>query len=132
MFRMKKIFAILLLIIYTTASAGFSIKQFYCCGKLKSVSFTFSQGTKEKCSKGNEKDGCCQNKYHTLKVKDNHIAADDFARPAQHFADLHISAPFYQSPDFIVLKQINTANPGNAPPLHYGVPVYIFNCTYRI
>jgi len=129
---MKKAFTILLLIIYTTASSGVSIKQFYCCGKLKSVSFAFKQDVKEKCHKGSEKSGCCENKYHTLKVKDNHIVADDFVGPARYFTDLHLFPSFYQSPVFTLFQQIDTANPGNAPPLHYGVPVYILHCIYRI
>lgn len=130
---MKKVVAILLLIIYTTASFGFSVKQFYCCGKLKSISFAVSRDAKEKCSKGNEKGGCCQNKYLTFKVKDNYVAADNVVNPAKHFAHLYVFTPFYQSPDFSTFRQINTVlNPGNAPPLNYGVQVYILNCTYRM
>ena len=130
---MKKVIAILLLIIYTTATFGFSVKKFYCCGKLKSVSFVLSQNTKSKCKIGNEKDGCCENKYLILKVKDNYIATVGFANSSKLLIDHYIFTPFYQSPDFTIFQQINTVvNPGNASPLHYGVPVYILNCTYRI
>jgi hypothetical protein len=129
---MKKAFAILLLIIYTTASSGISINQFYCCGKLKSVSLGFKQDTKEKCKKWAGKPGCCENKYSTLKVKDNHISADDVAHPVKLFTALHIFTSLYQNPDLIVFQQINTANQGNAPPLSYGVPIYILHCIYRV
>ncbi|MVT42377.1 hypothetical protein GO495_17425 [Chitinophaga oryziterrae] len=129
---MKKASAILLLIIYTTAACGVSIKQFYCCGKLKSVSFAFKEDKKENCHKDREKSGCCENKYHILKVKDNHITTDNVLNPTKYFTDLHIFPSSYQSPVLTVFQQINPANPGNAPPLHYGVPVYILNCIYRI
>ncbi|MBB5635024.1 hypothetical protein HDF26_002249 [Pedobacter cryoconitis] len=131
---MKKVLSILLLLIYTTASFGFSVKQFYCCGQLKSVSFTLKQDLNEKCSKGNEGGGCCKNQFHNLKVKDSHVASDEFGSPAKYFSDLHIPAliTFYQGPSLAILEQISIANPTNAPPLHGGVPIYIFNCIYRI
>lgn len=130
---MKKVIAILLLIIYTTATFGFSIKRFYCCGKLKSVSFVINQNTKANCKIGNEKNGCCENKYLTLKVKDNYIATVGLVNSGKHFIDFFTFTSFYQSPDFTRFQQIKTfVNPGDAPPLHDGVPVYILNCTYRI
>lgn len=132
--RMKKILSIWLLVLYTTASFGFSVKQFYCCGQLKTVSFTLKQDVKETCSKGNEKGGCCKNQFHNLKVKDTHIASDEFGNTAKYFTGLYLPTPviFYQGPVFTIIEQVSIANPTNAPPLHGSVPIYIFNCIYRI
>ncbi|KIO78897.1 hypothetical protein TH53_00885 [Pedobacter lusitanus] len=131
---MKRILSILLLMIYTTASFGFSVKQFYCCGQLKSVSLTLKQAVNEQCSKGNEKDGCCKNQFHNLKVKDSHTVSDEVSSPAKYFTDLHLITfnTFYQGPVLTDVQRIVINNPTNAPPLNHGVPIYIFNCIYRI
>jgi hypothetical protein len=131
---MKKSLSIFLLLLYTTASFGFSVKQFYCCGQLKSVSLSLKEDQSEKCSKGNEKGGCCKSEFHNLKVKDTHIASDNFCNATKYFTDLHLStyANFDYGPALTILEQVSIANPTNAPPSHGGVPIYIFNCIYRI
>ncbi|MEJ7678313.1 MAG: hypothetical protein WKG06_10720 [Segetibacter sp.] len=83
---------------------GFSFKQFYCCGKLKSTTFSLVQQDKNECGKGNEKNGCCDNKYQFFKVKDNHITADEVHSPVKHFVDLHIYTPSFQGISFVSQK----------------------------
>lgn len=128
---MKKISLILLIAIYSLSTLGIGVKQFYCCGKLKSTDITFVQkDSKDKCGKGSM-GGCCQTKFKSLKVKDTHIAADDIGNPVKHFADLHLFTPSFE---LIALanEPINIANPSHAPPTHHGIPVYILNCNFRI
>ncbi len=72
---MKKLALILLIITYSMSTFGVSLKEFYCCGKLKSVSVSLVDTGKAKCSKGGLEDGCCKLKFKTLKVKDNHFAS---------------------------------------------------------
>lgn len=128
---MKKIALILLICIYLLAAVGFTLNEFYCCGKFKSVSVTLLQNIKQKCSKGNEKSGCCDNKYHFYKVKDNHFAGDDVNIPLKHFTELSVFTPSFQLISFASHK-VTFANTTHAPPLHNGVPDYIFNCVFRI
>ncbi len=40
---MKKLAAISLICIYGLATMGFSLKEFYCCGKLKTISVTLAK-----------------------------------------------------------------------------------------
>src|SRR6476646_145851 len=92
---MKKVALILLICIYSLATMGFSINQFYCCGKLRSIALTFSQDTQEKCAKGNEKSGCCQNKYQFFKVSDKHVTSYQISSPVIVNIDLHLfTLPF--------------------------------------
>ena len=129
--QMKRAFAILLLIIYTTASSGVSIRQFYCCGRLKSTTISFGQDAKEKCSKCNGKGRCCENKYHTLKIKDTHIAADSTNTPLKHFTDLHLFIPSFEVIT-LATELMDVANTSHAPPIYHGIPVYLLNCNFRI
>lgn len=128
---MKKAAIILLICVYSLATMGFTLKQFYCCGKLKSITFSLTQQSKDKCSKGNEKGGCCDSKFQFFKVKDNHISADQADFPVKHFVDLHLNTPSFQ--DISLISQKTTiAYKSNAPPLHQGTPVYISNCVFRV
>lgn len=128
---MKKIALILLITVYAVFTLGIGISEFYCCGKLKSISISYVKDAKEKCNKGDDKSGCCKTKHHFFKVKDNHIAAGDISNPAKHFTGLHTFTP---SVEVIVFanQQSFVANSSHAPPLQNGAPIYILNCVYRI
>ncbi len=128
---MKKAALILLICVYSLATMGFSVKQFYCCGKLKSTSISLTKDAEQKCGKGNEKSGCCDNKYQFFKVKDKHITADEVHSPVKHFNDLHLYTPSFQDISFVSQKT-TIAYRSNAPPLRTGVPIFICNCVFRI
>ena len=128
---MKKAALILLICVYSLATMGFSLRQFYCCGKLKSTTFSLALGEQKSCNKGNEKSGCCDNKYQFFKVKDKHISSDEVDSPAKHFVDLHLYTLSFQDISFASQKP-GVAYRSNAPPLHTGVPIYIYNCVFRI
>jgi len=127
---MKKIALILLISAYSLATMGLSLKQFYCCGKLKSVTISLTQDAKN-CSSSNEKKGCCDNKYQFFKVKDHHITADQVSGPVNSFVDLHLYNPSFNGIAFASEKTLISYS-SNAPPLHPGVLLYIYNCVFRI
>jgi hypothetical protein len=129
---MKKFSLILLILIYTSSTFGMVVKEFYCCGKLASVSLSFSTDSKQKSEKKNIETGCCKTKYFSSKVKDTHVQADVIAFSANHFVqlDTHLSSgnffPF-------VSTQVNIIGGINDPPLlHNSTPVYIFIRSIRI
>ena len=128
---MKKITAILLLSLYSLSTLGLSLKSFYCCGDLKSVTVSITQDEKKQCSNGDDKTDCCKTKYQFLKVKDSHVTADLVNTPDLHFFDFHL---IYGSFQAINYSSRNTyiSHLSNAPPLLYSVPDYIFNCVFRI
>lgn len=128
---MKKAALILLICVYSFATMGFSIKQFYCCGKLKSVSVSLSSNEKTKCSKGDNKDGCCKTKYQYFKLNDTHLPTAHVASPISFHTDLCLSYISLQ-PFVMVAKDEDVINGSHAPPLHAGVPIYISNCVFRI
>lgn len=129
---MKKIAAIFLLTVYSLTTLGIGIRQFYCCGKLKSTNITFVQEAKEKCGKSDAMKGCCKTKFHSLKVKDSHVVADGITGFVKHFSELYVATPSFEVKS-VANEPAIVANTSHAPPskLH-GVPIYILNCTYRI
>ncbi len=128
---MKKIAIILLIGVYALATMGFSLREFYCCGKLGSKSVTLITSENKKCSKGNNDDRCCKNKYQYFKVKDNHVSADHINLPAKHFVSLHLCEPSSHDIAFYLRKPAVPYR-SNAPPLHRNIPTYLSNCVFRI
>lgn len=128
---MKKITAILLLSLYSLSTLGLSLKSFYCCGDLKSVTVSITQDEQKQCSNGDDKSDCCKTKYRFFKVKDNHFVADHASSPVKHFVELNLFTSTFQIANY-PSEQICVANKSNAPPLIHGVPDYIFNCVFRI
>jgi hypothetical protein len=110
---------------------GVSLKEFYCCGKLKSVSVSLVNTEKARCNKGGLEDGCCKLKFKTLKVKDNHFASVDFEVPLIHSVELFSYNLSYQ-PLLLPAQEVDVINGSHAPPLHQAVPIYISNCVFRI
>lgn len=129
---MKKFLSILLILIYSTATFGMTVKEFYCCGKLASVSISFNADSKKTCGNKVKSGGCCKTKFHFSKIKDNHQAADALKLPVKHIAHLDIYLPVLNS-DNTSIAQVNTASGVHDPPiLHSSTPVYIFIRVLRI
>ena len=128
---MKKAALILLICIYSLATMGFTMKHFYCCGMLKSVTVLLSKDIKQSCENGNKSNGCCQNEYQFFKVKDSHVAADSINSPVKYFTDLHLYPPSFKTITFAIQKTL-IGDRSNAPPLQSGVSKYIYNCVFRI
>jgi hypothetical protein len=127
----KKITVILLLCIYSFSTLGLSLKSFYCCGNLKSVTVSITQDEQKKCANGDDTSDCCKTKYQYFKVKDNHFAGDHLDCSLKHFVELNLFTSSFQVINYHS-EQINIAHQSNAPPLIHAVPDYIFNCVFRI
>ncbi|HTC00478.1 MAG TPA: hypothetical protein VK705_07330 [Ferruginibacter sp.] len=129
---MKKFSLILLILVYTSSTFGMVVKEFYCCGKLRSVSLSFSTESKQKAEKKTIGTGCCKTKYFSSKVKDNHVQADAIAFDANHFVQLDTHLSSFKLICF-VNPQVNVTSGINDPPLlHSNTPVYIFIRSIRI
>lgn len=127
---MKQLTVIVILALYSASTLGIGVKQFYCCGKLKSVKFTFADDAKEKSEKGNNEGGCCKTEHQYLKVKDSHLAPGDFVTPEKFLVDINF-LPFFNESITINAAHRVTSHSIHASPL-VSRPIYIFNCVYRI
>ena len=131
---MKKVLSILLLLLYAITSFGFGVKQFNCCGQLKSVSFTVNQVNNEKYVKGYEKERCCENQFSNLKIEDTHLLSVQLSSAVKYLTKLFPATfdSYCHSSDFTIIKRVSFAHSTHEPALHGNIPIYIFNCTYRI
>ena len=128
---MKNTALLLLISIYSMSTFGVNLKEFYCCGRLKSVTLTLHEFENRKCNKANDKSGCCKTKLQFYIVNDKHFASDILSTPVKHFtyigafaADLQIRFPEVEQPAI--------ANCNHAPPLHPCVLTYISNRAFLV
>lgn len=128
---MKKIAIILLLGIYAVSTLGVSLKSFYCCGELKSVTVSITQHEQQKCANDDGMSDCCKTRYQFYKVKDNHVGGDVTSSPVLHFIDLHLFPASFGIINY-PSQETDITNLSNAPPLLHTVPDYIFNCVFRV
>jgi len=106
---------------------GVGFKEFYSCGKLKSVLISIEGNSKQQCTK----EGCCKTKYQFFKLDDNHLASADIHLPGKYFTDLHFYTPAYNIISFA--QQTAHTNHSHAPPLYDDdLPLYLSNCVFRI
>lgn len=128
---MKKFTSILLIGVYALATMGFSLKEFYCCGKLRSKSISLIASGNDKFAKGNNNDGCCKDIFQYFKVKDDQIASSNISNPVKHFISLHLYGLLVRDTNFAFQDHV-IAYRSNGPPLYRNVPLYISNCLFRI
>ena len=124
----KRITAILLLLIYTAAVAGVSVSGFYCCGKLRSTTVSpmaFAKSTAKD-------DGCCKHKQAVLKVNDTHEGAGLAKLSAVKSIALHTIPNILVNPVAYHNLTGVISNLFNGPPLRPQIPLYKQYCNYRI
>ncbi len=131
LYLMKKVSLLLLASIYALSIFGYGVKGFYCCGKLKSIVISFDQHIEKKHVVGSDARNCCKTRYQFFKVKDNHVASDNFNAPVNFFIAPKLFYTSHQNVFFALRKNI-IKNHCNAPPLHNGIPIYISDRTFLI
>lgn len=128
---MKKSAVILLILIYSLSSFGVALKEFYCCGQLRSITVTLADVERNDSEKKDKKGGCCNTEFQSFKVKDNHVASGHITTPPVLYSDLHTNFLSFQGV-ILPLDNEKTTDVSYPPPLHPGISIYISNCVFRI
>lgn len=128
---MKRIVLILLISIYTTATFGIGVKQFFCCYQLKSTSIAFAPSIEKKCGMDDKMDNCCKTKYTYCKVKDTHFGKSSFKGLDNNFYIVSVQ-PFVAINQFTEQIFAAVAYNSNPPPLQQAIPIYKLDCSFRI
>jgi hypothetical protein len=127
---MKKLFIIVLMLVYGLSSSGMTISLHYCCGKLDGISFS---GKEEKsCKMGNhvKKSDCCNDKQISASLHSDQQLAAKWVQANKQI----IAAPVHQD--------INTSFKGGivsnnrlargTPEYLPSIPIFLRNCVFRI
>lgn len=129
---MKKLTAIVFLVLYFSTTSGATIQLHYCMNKL--VSWSISSKTNVKCSKcGMGKcihKGCCHDESRTIKA-DNHKASYQYFELARFVFQIEKSISALNK-TLIEFTSVTTYPFCNAPPQINNAPVYLLKSVFRI
>lgn len=128
---MKRIVAILLIVIYALPSLGAGLKNYYCCGKLHAIKISYASNVNCQCDKSGKKDRCCKIEYKSFRVNDTYFAPGNIKIPFRQFSVLPFFSQSYYSITFAYPESI-CSDKCNAPPIHPGVAIYLLNRVFRI
>ena len=132
--RLKRIFTILLAVVYLVVSSGLIMELHHCMGKLagSSVSFFGKQHNDkcDNCGMEDKRSGCCKDEVKLVKIQDSHkqVSADYAAVPP--IAEADISSPFLAF-DILDDNRIIESS-GHHPPAVSQPPHCILHCVFRI
>jgi hypothetical protein len=130
---MKKPLLIFILAAYAASVFGIGVKEFYCCGKFVNSSLQLVSSDNHRCGMDQEeKAGCCKTRVQFHKVTDNHGAASSVSlnEKTDLFAVIP-SLPETETSPAVASAETIGYRP-NAPPPRRQVPIYIFDCIYRL
>ena len=126
---MKKVFALILSLVYLTSSVGATVHLHYCMDKLVNWSLNDEGNKCKKC--GMEKDGnCCkdENKFVKNSLDQSTTSAIQILQaPAidDHISLINVDENY----SFSYIHEYPTSH---APPIKTGVDILVLNCVFRI
>lgn len=130
---MKKLFLILLTLLYTSAISGATFHLHFCGDHLQIISFA-GMGHNECCCGKPEKkaENCCADKLVTIKVKDQHDQNSDQAVPVCSVKDIS-GISLFANTFQIITTETHLANVHPPPEVISAYSsLVILNCVFRI
>ena len=129
MLFMKKLLAIVVLLMYGFSSTGMSISLHYCCGKLKSIDWTVPKH--KSCGDTQNMGGkpCCETKLISSNDNSDQDLSQDVLKPAP--PDL-IEPKIFAETKSLSLNNRQLTVEVFAPPPLLSLPLYISHRVFRI
>ena len=113
------------------STARLAVNKFYCCVKLKSISFSWQSNGKSRCKIAIPEDDCCKNTHTYSKIIDVHAGYDVVSFSKKFFSTSHFNFSFFKF--YTTQTQLaSTTSNINSLPLLSATLIYILNCNYRI
>lgn len=132
---MKKFIISLLTLLYISTSTGATIHMHYCMGELAGWGLGHTESkTCSKCGMENaetKENGCCNDEHTFLKNNTDQKVTESTFREIQ-LVTTALPAFFIPILSFDYTRVTKTNPISHIPPLDHVVPIYIFDCIYRI
>lgn len=117
--------------VYGLSSTGMTLHFHYCCGKLDKIDFNAPTKDNFPLSSRFIQKNCCDSKTIEFKIKSEYKAEVQAAHTLKDFKPcVGFVYPVFEIPLFISYRPLHFS--GVSPPLSASVPLYIFDCVYRI
>lgn len=130
---MKKVFALILMLIYGVTSFGMTLHIHYCCGKPDKISLSskISKTCKFETPGHNTVDSksCCDNKTYEFKIKADQ---ETISQQIPSFELQPVNTFSGYSSRLLYLQKVPVNFLSAGPPFLSFIPLFITNCVYRI
>lgn len=129
---MKKFAVILIAVLYTAITSGFTVNLHYCMGKLASIDMLQTPSDAcNKCGKTDKGSDCCKNELKYCKGTEVHQAAKTLHQDAPLAIDLQLPVNILPVPA-VSFTPAFAAYDHHAPPDGETIPLFLRNCTFLI
>ena len=130
---MKKLIVAIFTVFYLVISSGFTLHFHYCMGKR--AGWSLFRLNKEKCGvcgmhKSNSK-GCCKDEHKTVKFTFDQKVSDNNVIKIQQLPQAATLPVVIEYSSALLQSEYSELN-NLSPPHLRSVPVFIYNCTFRI
>jgi hypothetical protein len=129
----KKFIVVILSLLYIATFSGATMHLHYCMGKMIDWKLT-GDATAEKCpkcgmNKASDK-GCCKDEHKQLKIDDQKLI--DANGSLVHLTSVAVITSWFELSFAYFPSKTEEHTRTNAPFQAQGVPLYIYNCVFRI
>lgn len=129
---MKRFFAILFAVLYTTLTSGFAVNVHYCMGKLASVELQEAPADHcGKCGKPVKGMDCCKDEFKFCKVSESHQAAKALQQDFSPVTNMQLPVRILSVPALLTAGTIVSSRPHDPPDIPSS-PIFLRNCTFLI
>ncbi len=129
--HLRKIFNILLVMLYLIPAIGFSVDLHKCGKKIKIVSVNASH--KSKCPCGtNMPFNCCKDVHLSIKIDKEQKCSKSIIIPHSNDIKQFLTLPVFTLGELSSQIEVFDFSSYHAPPFKNWQPVYLTNCTFRI
>lgn len=129
---MKRFFAILFAVLYTTLTSGFAVNVHYCMGKLASVELQEASADHcGKCGKSVKGMDCCKDEFKFCKVTETHQAAKALQQDFSPTTDMQLPVRILPATALLTVGTMTGSRPHDPPDIPSS-PIFLRNCTFLI
>ena len=128
---MKKVIALMLALLYITASGGVVLNVHYCMGNISSVDVdNFKSEKCDKCGMENSSSGCCHSELKVVKVDYSHKASTVAYNLEVPVSDAAVQVSLIDISKLVSYKMEKPV--AHAPPVNTSPDLNILNCVFRV
>ncbi len=122
----------MLIAFYILIISGVTVNLHFCCGNLKTISFSSTSNESSCCKSKKTTKGCCHDTTTLIKVKEKHFAGDTIKIRLAQFDGIDLVSSQHYFYAFKILKSDEIVVDYHSPPPNYKTPIYLKNNVFII
>lgn len=122
----------MLIAFYILIISGVTVNLHFCCGNLKTISFSSTSNESSCCKSKKTTKGCCHDTTILIKVKEKYFGGDTIKIRLAQFDGIDLVSSQHYFYVFKILKSDEIVVDYHSPPPNYKTPIYLKNNVFII